>query len=130
MNDAPRVSEVPRSLRWWFVIHFWADVLAAVPLFIAPDLLLLLGWERVDPIATRLVCAALFGIGIESWIGRGASGDSFRTMLNLKVIWSAAAVLGVLVSMLQGGPPAGWAVLAIFVGFNAVWVYFRRLLRR
>ena len=35
-------------------------------------------------------------------------------MLNLKVIWSGCATLGILVSMLEGGPPFGWAFLAIF----------------
>lgn len=122
--------EVPASLRTWFVIHFVADVVVAIPLFISPDVLLLLGWKHVDPIATRLVCAALFGIGIESLIGRHGSVDSYRSMLNLKIIWSAAATLGVLLSMLQGGPLAGWAVLAIFAVFNAVWTYYRAKLRR
>ena len=28
---------VPRSLRAWFVVHFWADVLFAAPLFFAPQ---------------------------------------------------------------------------------------------
>jgi hypothetical protein len=56
---------VPPSARTWFVIHFVADVLFAVPLFFFPETTLsLLGWTDVDPAATRLVAAALFGIGI------------------------------------------------------------------
>jgi hypothetical protein len=65
----PRV--VPRSLRSWFIVHFVADMLSALPLFIAPrEVLGWLGWNAVDPIATRLVAAALFGIGIESYLAR------------------------------------------------------------
>ncbi|CAN5706086.1 hypothetical protein BH11MYX2_BH11MYX2_27970 [soil metagenome] len=121
---------VPVSLRRWFVIHFVADVAAAVPLFIAPVWVLqLLGWSAVDPIATRLAAAALFAIGIESYVGRNASVDVFRGMLNLKVIWSAFAAIGVLWSQLQGGPPAGWGVFAIFAGFHIVWLRYRLLLR-
>ncbi len=101
-----------------------------MPLFIAPAWVLgHLGWPAVDPISTRLVAAALFGIGIESYLGRNAGVDSFRAMLNLKVIWSASATLGVLWSQLEGGPIAGWGVFAIFAGFHLVWLRYRLLLR-
>jgi hypothetical protein len=122
---------VPRSLRLWFVVHFYADVLAAVPLFLAPrEVLGWLGWTTIDPLATRLVAAALFGIGIESYLGRNADLETFRSMLNLKVIWSSAAVIGVAWSQLEGGPVAGWGVLGIFVVFNVAWVTFRLRLAR
>ena len=122
---------VPLSLRVWFVVHCYADVLAAVPLFLAPRAVLgWLGWDTVDPLAARLVAAALFGIGIESYLGRNAGLETFRSMLNLKVIWSSAAVIGVAWSQLQGGPVAGWGVLGIFVVFNVAWVTFRLRLAR
>ncbi len=61
------MTVVPSSLRFWFLIHFVVDVVVAVPLFVAPELTLsLFGWTTVDPIATRLVGAALMGIGVES----------------------------------------------------------------
>ncbi|HKY38410.1 MAG TPA: hypothetical protein VJN18_20850 [Polyangiaceae bacterium] len=122
---------VPSSLRTWFVIHFLADLLAAIPLFLAPEAVLgWLGWTAVDPIATRGVAAALFGIGIESYLGRNGSLESFLGLLRLKVIWSAMAALGTLWSILSGAPPAAWAVLAIFVAFNAVWLRYLLVLRR
>ena len=125
-----RDDSVPSSLRTWFVIHFIADLAAALPLFIAPAAVLgMFGWTEVDPISTRLVAAALFGIGIESYLGRHANADTFRAMLNLKIIWSATAALGVLWSQLEGGPPAGWGVFAIFAGFHLVWLRYRLLLR-
>jgi hypothetical protein len=124
---------VPIALRRWFVVHFVADVVFAVPLFLAPARFLeLFGWQTIDPIAARLVAAALFGIGIESLLGRNADVESFRTMLNLKIIWSAAAVIGIGWSLLegaQGGPIAGWAVFGIFAGFHGLWVYWRLRLR-
>ncbi|MBA3462323.1 MAG: hypothetical protein H0T46_20340 [Deltaproteobacteria bacterium] len=120
---------VPDRLRWWFVVHFVLDVVAAVPMFVAPTQLLgWLGWPAVDPIATRLVAAALFGIGIESLLGRNAGVEAFRGMLNLKIIWSATAALGVLWSQLEGGHVAGWGVFAIFASFNVLWTRYRILL--
>jgi hypothetical protein len=121
---------VPDRLRWWFVVHFILDVAAALPLFVAPTQILgWLGWEAVDPISTRLVAAALFGIGIESYLGRNAGIEAFRGMLNLKIIWSATAAIGVLWSQIDGGPVAGWGVFAIFAAFHLVWVRYRVALR-
>ncbi len=127
-------ERVPGALRMAFVIHFWADILFALPLFVAPVMLLeLVGWQQVDPITARLVAAALFGIGIESLLGRNADAQSFVTMLNLKVIWSATASLGILWSILEGAhgrPLFAWLVLGIFVVFHGVWVYWRLRLGR
>jgi hypothetical protein len=121
---------VPPSLKRWFVVHFVADLCVAVPLFLAPRALLgWLGWPAVDPLASRLVAAALFGIGVQSWLGRNGGSEEFRAMLSLKVIWSGFASLGILWSMLEGGPAAGWLFLAIFVGFNGVWSFYRWRLR-
>lgn len=122
---------VPASLRTWFVIHFVADILAAVPLFVAPVTVLgWFGWPAVDPIATRGVAAALFGIGIESYLGRNGSAETFQGMLRLKVIWSAMAALGTLWSLSTGAPRAAWVVFAIFLVFHGVWLRYLLLLRR
>lgn len=117
---------VPGSLRRWFVVHFAADITFALPLFLAPQwTLTLLGWRTVDPIATRLVAAALFGIGIQSLLGRGEDAATFRALLNLKIIWSSAATVGIVWSQLEGGPPFGWVFAAIFAAFNLLWVRYR-----
>jgi hypothetical protein len=122
---------VPNSLRIWFVIHFAVDVLFAIPLFLAPVLFLtLFGWETVDPLATRMVGAALMAIGVESLLSWRANAAIYRGMLNLKIIWSACVVLGILLTMLiNGGPLFGWIVLAIFLVFNQIWLYYRIILR-
>lgn len=134
MTSQTNINQVPSALRTWFVIHFLLDVLFAIPLMLAPAwMLTLLGWQTVDPFTARLAAAALFGIGIESFLGRNAGAESFRTMLNLKIIWSLTAVGGILASILQGaqgGPFFAWIVLGIFVGFNLVWVYWRFRLGR
>lgn len=119
----------PSGLRTSFVVHAIADLLFGIPLFFAPAFTLgLFGWQSIDTISARIVAAALFGIGIESWIGRSSSLSSFVAMLNLKVIWSLACVIGIAWSLLEGAhnrPPMAFGVLAIFVVFHAVWVYWR-----
>ena len=61
-------------------------------------------------------------------IGRSEDAPTFRAMLNLKIIWSAAATLGIVWSQLEGGPPLGWALAGIFAAFNVLWIRYRLLL--
>ena len=127
-------SGIPVALRRAFVVHCVADCLFAVPLMVAPEsFLTFLGWRTVDPVAARLVAAALFGIGIESYIGRNAGAEAYRGMLNLKVIWSLAAITAIGWSLAGGahGRPAWlWALLAVFTAFNGLWIYWRARLGR
>jgi hypothetical protein len=118
---------VPKSLRTWFVIHFAADYVFAIPLMIAPVWTMrLLGFDPVDPFTTRLVAAALLGIGGESFIGRNASAESFKGMLNLKILWSSGAIIGIGTTLLtRGGPSMAFVILGIFIVFNIIWVYYR-----
>ncbi len=118
---------VSKSLRTWFVIHFITDYLFAIPLLIAPNWFLgLFGWPSFDPFSARLVGAALIGIGGASWTERNASTETFRSMLNLKLLWASAAIIGMSVTMLGGGYPLiGWGIVAIFVTFFFIWLYYR-----
>lgn len=125
---------VPQALKTWFVIHFLTDMLFAIPLMVAPIWTLgLFGWTSIDPFTARLVSAALFGIGIESFLARDAGLETYRSMLTLKIIWSLAAVAGISISLIQGAqgrPWFAWVILAIFVGFNFLWIYWRIRLKK
>lgn len=122
-------DEVPTALRRWFVIHFVADWLVAVPLFVAPEAFLgLCGWTTIDPFAARGVAAALFGIGAQSFLDRNAGRESFRTMLSLKIIWATFATLGFFWGSLHSGFAMSWAFCAVFGAFDALWLYWYRVL--
>ncbi|MBI9097649.1 MAG: hypothetical protein JEY91_04185 [Spirochaetaceae bacterium] len=126
--DITKRADVPRSLKMWFVVHFFADILFAIPMFFLPvKFFTALGWEQIDPIATRMVAAALFGIGIESLLSRNATIDSFKTMLSLKIIWSTAALAGLswgLIAGVFGNTLVGISLLGIFILFNILWTYW------
>ena len=125
---------VPRSLRTWFVVHFAVDMIVGIPLFLAPVTVLgHLGWDRVDPVFTRLFAAALLGIGLESLLGRNAGPEAYKGMLNLKIVWSLSAALGIGLSMAGAAiyrHPLAWSGLAVFLFFHALWVYWRIALHK
>jgi hypothetical protein len=121
----------PRSLRFWFVIHFVVDFILAIPLLVAPVwLLTFFGFDNPDPFTARLVGAALLGIGGESLLGWEGPVEAFRAMLNLKIIWSLAAISAIILTLIfNGGPFIAYVVLLLFAGFSGLWIYYRSLLR-
>src|SRR5436190_971560 len=91
-QDESAALEVPASLRHWFAADAIANLACAVPLLLVPELVLpRLGWTAVDPIAARLLGAALAGIGVQSWRARRGGLAVVRAVLGLNVVWSAAA---------------------------------------
>ena len=139
--SAKQSTEAPRALRTAFIVHFWADYLAAVPLMVAPVWILKQLNVVVDPLGVRLFAAALFAIGGESLLGRDQSRAQFSTMLRMKCIWSSAAIVAILLAVvsprLEGGAFPNAATLAvyglallIFVPFSALWWYWFLRLRR
>lgn len=122
-------KEVPQALRNWFLVHFIIDIIFAIPLMFIPVLLLgSLGWQVVDPIAARLVAATLFGIGLESLLCYKASAETYRSMLNLKIIWSTGAIAGLIISLLQedqGRLIVLTLLLLVFLFFNGLWVFWK-----
>lgn len=127
-------DEVPQALRKWFLAHFIIDFFFAIPLMILPvQFLTSLGWQVVDPVAARLVAAALFGIGIESLLSYKAPVDTYKGMLNLKIIWSSGAITGLTLSLFQGDhgrPIVLGLLLLVFLFFNALWIYWKMKISR
>ena len=128
-------SPVPPSLKKWFMVHFYADLIFAIPLLTSPEWTLsTFGWNptQVDPLSSRLSASALMGIGIESLLCQNSSLDVYRSMLNLKSIWSLSAVCGIIAALYQWGdqaPWGSWLFLGIFASFSILWNTYRIRLR-
>ncbi len=125
-------DHVPKALRIWFLIHAGIDIMIALPLFFIPNLFLeWLGWELIDPMATRIVSAAFFAIGSISYLARNEQVDTYRSLVRLKLIWSIIAPIGMVISLIVDPTNYGWIVfvfLGIFVLFSMVWGYWLNLL--
>jgi hypothetical protein len=55
--------------------------------------------------------------------------EAYRALLNLKILWSSSAVLGLCLNLGQGGPVMSWLFLAAFAEFAAIWIVYRLRLR-
>lgn len=121
---------ISKSLRIWFIIHFVLDMVFAIPLMIAPVFVLeLFGFGSVEVLTARIVAAALIGVGGMSLIMHKKGVEEYKNMLNLKLIWSASASVGILWTILEGGQPIiTWFLLGIFVAFFFVWLFFKNKL--
>ncbi len=121
------MTHVPSSLKKWFIVHFWADMLFAVPLFIAPIYTLTtFGFTAIDPLIARLVAAAFLAIGGTSLIVKNKGPETFSALLTLKIIWSSSAIIATLLAIRSGTTPFAWAILAIYLVFFSAWVYYKR----
>jgi hypothetical protein len=118
--------DVPITLRRWFVAHFVVDLAVGIPLLLVPGTFLgALGWTSVDSASTRLVGAALVAIGTQSFLSRHQGVETYRVLLNLKILWSVGAIIALLAAIGDGAPSAVWAFLAAFISFCGVWTHYR-----
>lgn len=117
----------PASLRTWFFVHFIIDYIFAVPLFVAPESFLrFFGWTMVDPLASRLAAAALFGIGGASFFVRNADAVTYQHMLTMKLLWSSFAAMGILVSIIfDNTPRMAYIFMLVFIIFFFIWLYYK-----
>lgn len=121
------MNTIPHSLRTWFLIHFWTDILFALPLLFFPTFTLtLFGFPVAETLTPRIVAAAFIGIGGTSLYLRNKGVETYDTLLTLKIIWSVAAMVGIILALIEGTSLFAWAVLGIYLLFFSVWVYYKR----
>ncbi|MBT3230768.1 hypothetical protein HN358_03230 [Candidatus Uhrbacteria bacterium] len=117
--------KVPSSLRKWFIAHFVTDMIFAIPMFLAPVWVSgLLGIEDENTLTIRLIGAALFAIGGTSLSVHKSGVEVFRAMLKLKIIWSAFAILAIMISLLSEFSTTLLAILIVFGIFSTTWLYY------
>lgn len=117
---------VPQLLRRLFILHFVLDYIIAVPLMLAPQrMMMFLGWHSPESVATRLAAAALIAIGGISLLAHNAGSETYRLMLTMKLLWSGAAIIGLILSIIEGAPVFAWVFLFIFAVFFGIWLFYR-----
>ena len=99
-----------------------------IPLLFFPAWLLgLFNFSTSTPelVMARLVGAALIGIGGTSLFNYNKTKESYNIMLTLKILWSTAAVIGLLISTFMGAPKTIWIITITFAVFSGIWWYYK-----
>ncbi len=122
---------VPPLLRKWFILHFALDIIFAFPLIFMPEIFMSFwGFADFNNLTARLTGAALTAIGVNSFLMSGGGAEAFNAMLTLKIIWSLSAILGIIMTIADGGPGSLYLFLGIFTIFSLVWIFYKRKLMR
>lgn len=122
---------IPKSLRYWFLAHFFIDILFAIPLLLFPAWLLEgVGFETTNLLLARMVGAALIGIGGVSLIMRNKDTSAYIPMLQLKLLWSGTVIIALVLSFSETKTTIQLVLLATFMAFFLIWLHYFRLLSK
>ena len=123
------MKAVPNGLKNWFIVHIVADLLFGIPLFLFPTKFLSYlywSWSPIDPLASRIVGAALIAIAVLSYYcNRSNNVEVFRVALKFKSVWGSLAFLATAYAAFAGGSPFVWFGALVFLVFAIVWNWYR-----
>lgn len=116
------MRKVQKSLRRWFIIHFITDFIFGMPLLFTPNYFLSFFGYQIEPLTTRLVGAALIGMGWKSFLIRNNSLEQFQALPTLKIIWSLSAIVGIILTLTEHILKFTYIILLIFALFSTIWI--------
>jgi hypothetical protein len=120
-----------RGLRILFLVHMVVALVFGVPLLLIPGRLLQwVGWAPIDPIAGRLLGAALLALGWSSFRGWQLMGKrDVRLLVEMEAVFTGLACVGLARHLLFASYPLfPWLVFAVLAVFFLAWAFF--LVRR
>lgn len=115
-----------QSLRITFILHTIVSSVFGLALLIVPGRFLdLFGWAPIDPLMSRMLGAALLGLGWGSYRGwRANTWDEVEFLLQVEAAFTVLASIGLLRHLLVASWPwYVWMVFAFYAVFAVSWVY-------
>lgn len=115
-----------RSLKITFLIHAIVALILGLALLAAPGRTLnLFDWSPIDPIASRVLGAALLAMAWSSLRGYLAdSWEQVELLVELETTFTVLAATGMIRHLLVGSWPwFPWTIFVILVLFAIAWVY-------
>ena len=118
-----------KGLKTLFLIHAVVGIVAGALLFILPGRTLeWLQWgENIDPIASRVLGAALLALAWSSVLGwRATSRSQVAILIQMETVFTVLACAGMLRHMYRGSGwvAAAWVMLGLFAAFAIAWSFF------
>jgi hypothetical protein len=118
---------VSKGLRTWFYVHFAVDMIIGIPLLLFPIAFgSFFNIELIEVTTARIVGAALIAIGGMSFLMNKRNLAEYKLMLELKILWSFFAIIGLLLSL--NSEKVLYLFILVFLIFFLVWTYYYKKL--
>jgi hypothetical protein len=120
-------KQISSGLKITFLLHFIVGLFFGLVLLLVPEVMGTIGGQPIlEPIAYRIVGAAIIGFAASSWWSyRETLWESVRIVVQVEILWPflfvVVSVYGILTGQL---PPADWVNVLIVGGFGIAFVYF------
>jgi len=118
-------DKVPTGLKVFFILHFIVDTGFGIPfVFLTRTMHELFHLPTENLILGRMFGAAMIAIGGVSILVIKDKLDSFKSLLKLKLLWSASAIVGIGISLNENFHDSYFFAFSFFVLFFVVWSYY------
>ena len=115
------------ALKTTFVVHAIVTVVIGALMLIIPGRFLqALAWAPIDPVASRILGAALLAIAWGSFRGwRATEWSEVAIVVEMEAAFTVLACVGLLRHLLFARYPfTVWLIFAVFLAFAVAWIYF------
>lgn len=119
-------KSVSQRLQIVFLVHFAIALVFGLLLFIIPGrFLLLVRWQPIDPVITRLFGATMLAMALGDWLcHRATDWEAIAVLLQVQIWAAVLGAIGVLRHLLFVRTPAfAWVFAVLLVVYAAVWTY-------
>jgi hypothetical protein len=120
-------KEIKPGLKYTFLAHFIVGLIFGLVYLLIPQTYeTMFKWPVADPLAYRLLGAALLGFATSSILAyRETAWEKVIIVVRMEIVWLALAVLVMLYAMLVAGMPAvGWLNTGLLAAFLVAFSVF------
>lgn len=119
-------EKISKWLKLTFLIHFFIGIIFGIIYMIFPDFFFsLIVWTYNDPVATRLLGAALTGFAVSSLLAwRETDWIKVKLIVQVEMAWLVLGNVMLFISAFVFFPPIFiWFVIALFLAFLIAFAY-------
>ena len=120
-------EQITKPLKLTFLIHFFAGIfLGIVFLLFTETFTTVTGWPYLDPVAGRIMGAALVGFSLGSLLAwRETEWESVKILVQVEIAWlGVGTVTAFICAFLFPVPWVIWVIIIIFLIFLFAFSYF------
>ncbi len=120
-------KQILPGLKTTFLVHAIVGAVFGLLYLLIPETWgNLVGWQIQEPVAYRLIGAAILGFAASSWLAfNEPTWGKVKIVVEMEVVWTVLGTLVLLWGLLLAGlPTIGWVNAVILGGFAVAFGFF------